>query len=39
VYPDGIWYGSLTVDDADAIADHLVDGIIYEAKRLDPPGE
>lgn len=39
VYPDGIWYGGLTVDDADAIARHLVDGIIYEPKRLDPPGE
>ncbi len=39
VYPDGIWYGGLTVDDADAIADHLIDGIIYEAKRLDPPVE
>lgn len=39
VYPDGIWYGGLTADDADAIADHLVDGIIYEAKRLDPPAD
>jgi (2Fe-2S) ferredoxin len=39
VYPDGVWYGGLTVDDADAIANHLVDGIIYEPKRLDPPAD
>jgi (2Fe-2S) ferredoxin len=39
VYPDGVWYGELTVEDADAIVKHLVDGVIYVAKRLDPPGE
>jgi (2Fe-2S) ferredoxin len=39
VYPDGVWYGNLTVEDADAIVQHLVDGDIYAAKRLDPPGE
>ena len=39
VYPDGVWYGDLTVDDADAIVKHLIDGDIYGAKRLDPPGE
>jgi (2Fe-2S) ferredoxin len=38
VYPDGIWYGGLTVEDADAIARHLVDGDVYEAKRSEPPG-
>jgi (2Fe-2S) ferredoxin len=39
VYPDGVWYGGLTVDDADAIARHLVDGVVHEAKRVEPPGD
>lgn len=39
VYPDGVWYGALAPDDAEALADHLVDGVVHEAKRLDPPGE
>ena len=39
VYPDGVWYGELTVDDAAAIADHLEHGTIYGAKRADVPGE
>jgi (2Fe-2S) ferredoxin len=38
VYPDGVWYGGLDESDADAIVAHLVDGIVYEAKRVDPPG-
>ena len=38
VYPDGIWYGALTADDADAIADHLEHGTIYGAKRTEAPG-
>lgn len=38
VYPDGVWYGELTVEDADALAKHLVDGEILEAKRTEPPG-
>ena len=38
VYPDGVWYGGLTVDDADALADHLATGSVLAAKRLDPPG-
>ena len=39
VYPDGVWYGGLTIDDADAIARHLVDGVVHEAKRVEPPGD
>lgn len=39
VYPDGVWYGNLTVEDADAIVEHLVSGVVHESKRLDPPGE
>lgn len=38
VYPDGVWYGGLTTDDASAIAEHLEHGVIYAAKRADPPG-
>lgn len=38
VYPDGVWYGGLDASDADAIATHLVDGTIHEAKRTEPPG-
>jgi sirohydrochlorin cobaltochelatase len=39
VYPDGVWYGGLTADDADAIARHLLDGVVHEAKRVEPPGD
>ncbi len=39
VYPDGVWYGGLTAEDAPAIAEHLEHGTIYAAKRIDPPGE
>ena len=38
VYPDGVWYGGLDETDADAIVAHLIDGIIYDAKRVDAPG-
>ena len=38
VYPDGVWYGGLTPDDAAALADHLIDGIVLASKRVDPPG-
>ena len=38
VYPDGVWYGHLDVADADALVAHLVDGVVHEAKRVDPPG-
>ena len=39
LYPDGVWYGALEIGDADALVAHLVDGIVLEAKRVDPPGE
>lgn len=38
VYPDGTWYGELTVDDVPGLVDHLLDGVILEPKRQDPPG-
>lgn len=38
VYPDGVWYGGLAPDDAEALARHLVDGVIHEARRVPPPG-
>jgi (2Fe-2S) ferredoxin len=37
--PDGVWYGGLTVDDADALVDHLIDGVIHEPRRVERPGE
>jgi (2Fe-2S) ferredoxin len=39
VYPDGVWYGGLTIDDAAALLRHLVDGIVHQSRRIDPPGE
>ncbi len=39
VYPDAVWYGALEPADADALVDHLVDGTVYDAKRVDTPGE
>jgi (2Fe-2S) ferredoxin len=38
VYPDGVWYAGLDENDAAAIVSHLIDGIIYDAKRVDAPG-
>ena len=38
IYPDGVWYGGLDARDADAIVAHLVDGVVYDAKRVDAPG-
>src|SRR3954463_13485396 len=38
VYPDGVWYGGLDESDAAAIVEHLVSGVVHEAKRVDPPG-
>ncbi len=37
IYPDGIWYGRLDVNDAPALVDHLIDGTIGP-KRTEPPG-
>lgn len=39
VYPDGIWYAGLDESDATAIVAHLVEGVVYEAKKTDRPGE
>ena len=39
VYPDGVWYGALAVEDAAAIVDHLLADTVFEAKRVDPPGD
>lgn len=39
VYPDGVWYGGLDESDAAAIVTHLVDGVVFEAKRSDRPGD
>src|SRR5215467_4544159 len=39
VYPDGVWYAGLDEHDADARADHLIDGVVLEAKRLAAPGD
>ena len=38
LYPDGVWYGGLTPDDAPALASHLVDGVVHVAKQVEPPG-
>ncbi|MDB4959248.1 MAG: putative ferredoxin [Myxococcales bacterium] len=38
VYPDGVWYGGLDEADAEAIVEHLLAGVVYNAKRVDPPG-
>ncbi|HSD89665.1 MAG TPA: (2Fe-2S) ferredoxin domain-containing protein [Kofleriaceae bacterium] len=39
VYPDGVWYAGLDESDADALASHLIDGVVHEAKRTGAPGE
>jgi (2Fe-2S) ferredoxin len=39
VYPDGVWYGHLRVEDVDAIVDeHLVGGRPVERLRVEPDG-
>jgi (2Fe-2S) ferredoxin len=39
IYPDGVWYGGLTTDDAAALVDHLVDGRPHTPRVTDPPGD
>ena len=39
VYPDGVWYGELVAEDAVRLVDHLIEGIVLDAKRHDPPGD
>ncbi len=38
VYPEGTWYAGLADDDAAALADHLIDGVVLTAKLGDRPG-
>lgn len=38
VYPDGVWYGALTPDDAPGLVDHLLDGAPLAAKVIPRPG-
>jgi len=38
VYPEGVWYAGLEVGDAAALAEHLIDGTVLEAKRAARPG-
>ena len=38
IYPEGVGYGTLDESDADAIVEHLVDGVVHEAKRVERPG-
>lgn len=38
VYPDAVWYADLAEADAEALAAHLVDGVVHAAKRTAPPG-
>jgi (2Fe-2S) ferredoxin len=38
IYPDGVWYSALVLDDAPGLVDHLIDGTILDAKRRDAPG-
>ena len=38
MYPDAVWYGGLSEADAAAIVDHLIDGVVHEARRIEGPG-
>ena len=38
VYPDGVWYGGLSQDDAPGLVDHLIDGTVLATKKTEPPG-
>ena len=38
VYPDGVWYGDLTEDDAPRLVEHLINGTLIGEKVLDRPG-
>jgi (2Fe-2S) ferredoxin len=39
VYPDGVWYGGLDDRDAEALVEHLIDGVVLEGKRVLAPGD
>jgi (2Fe-2S) ferredoxin len=36
--PDGVWYGGLSATDAEGLVDHLIDGVVLTARRIDRPG-
>ena len=38
VYPDGVWYGGLAVDDAPGLVEHLIAGTPHAAKVVAAPG-
>ncbi|MDX2089434.1 MAG: (2Fe-2S) ferredoxin domain-containing protein [Kofleriaceae bacterium] len=38
VYPDAVWYGGLTGDDAPGLVEHLTAGTPYTSKVVSPPG-
>ncbi len=38
VYPEGVWYGRLSVDDAAGLVDHLIDGKVLAPKITGRPG-
>lgn len=38
LYPDGVWYGGLTVDDAPGLVEHLIEGIPHAPRVSEPPG-
>jgi len=38
VYPDGVWYGNLAVDDAAGLVDHLIDGTPLASRIAPRPG-
>jgi (2Fe-2S) ferredoxin len=38
VYPDDVWYAGLTVDDAEGLVDHLIDGKPLAPRISERPG-
>jgi (2Fe-2S) ferredoxin len=38
VYPEGVWYAGLEVGDAEALAEHLIEGTPLAAKLAARPG-
>lgn len=38
VYPEGVWYGRLAIDDAAGLVDHLIDGTPLTPRITERPG-
>ncbi|HWU87749.1 MAG TPA: (2Fe-2S) ferredoxin domain-containing protein [Kofleriaceae bacterium] len=38
VYPEGVWYAGVAVDDAPRLVRHLLDGTPLVEKIIEPPG-